>query len=222
MGIEIVFIILVYFFSIVVHEVAHGAAAYALGDPTAKDAGRLTLNPLPHIDPVGTIILPLMAAILHTPLFGWARPVPYNPAYFKNIRAGTFFVAIAGVAMNLALAVGFGMLLRLGISVYGLGAGGSIQNIFAIFSLITIANLVLGIFNLFPIPPLDGSKVLSAVFAHRWGAFMLYLESYGFLILLLLIFLVPGFSRFLSFLVASAFSLIVGTPYGAVTGSLTF
>src|SRR3989344_3053857 len=104
---DIGFVILIYFFSVVVHEVAHGAVAYMLGDPTAKDAGRLTLNPLPHIDPVGTVMIPLLAVFLGAPLIGWARPVPYNPMYFKNVRRGTFLVAGAGGCFQLLVAIFF-------------------------------------------------------------------------------------------------------------------
>ncbi|HLD34281.1 MAG TPA: site-2 protease family protein, partial [Patescibacteria group bacterium] len=100
-----------------IHEVAHGAAAYMLGDPTAKNAGRLTLNPLPHIDPFGTVLLPLVMALpaffgARPLIFGWARPVPFNPMFFKNIRRGTFLVSIAGVSANLSLAIIFSVFLR--------------------------------------------------------------------------------------------------------------
>ena len=211
MPIDIIFIILIYFFSIVMHEVAHGFAAYALGDPTAKDAGRLTLNPLPHIDPFGTVILPLLMALpavlgAQPLIFGWARPVPFNPIYFRNIRRGTFFVAIAGVAANFVIAVVFALFLRLLPGLSNTFGGEAIKNLATIFSTIISANLVLGIFNCFPIPPLDGSKVLFSLLPERLLRLQMILERYGIFLLLAIIFLLPGL---LGVLVNLAFRLLV-------------
>ncbi|MBI2054811.1 MAG: site-2 protease family protein [Candidatus Sungbacteria bacterium] len=211
MAIDIIFIILVYFFSIVMHEVSHGFVAYALGDPTAKDAGRLTLNPLAHIDPFGTVILPLLMALpaflgARPLIFGWAKPVPFNPMYFKNIRKGTFLVAIAGVGANFLIAVIFALILRAlpGFS-ESLGSQ-TANNLATIFSTIIIANLVLGIFNCFPIPPLDGSKVLFSVLPESFVKLQIALERYGIFLLLAIIFLLP---EILGFLVTGAFNLLV-------------
>ncbi len=211
---EIVFIIIIYFFSIVIHEVAHGAVAYLLGDPTAKNAGRLTLNPLPHIDPFGTVLLPLVMALpaffgARPLIFGWAKPVPFNPMFFKNIRRGTFLVAIAGVSANLSLAVIFAVFLRLlDPLLSGYLSAVALESLSTVFSTVVIANLVLGIFNLFPIPPLDGSKVLFSLLPERFIGLQMMLEQYGLFLLIGLIVFLPGL---LGSLVFFAFRLLVGT-----------
>ncbi|KKW31082.1 MAG: Peptidase M50 [Parcubacteria group bacterium GW2011_GWC2_52_8c] len=210
---EIVFIVIIYFFSIVIHEVAHGAAAYMLGDPTAKNAGRLTLNPLPHIDPFGTVLLPLVMALpaffgARPLIFGWARPVPFNPMFFKNIRRGTFLVSIAGVSANLSLAIIFSVFLRfLDPLLSGYLSAVMIQSLATVFSTVVIANLVLGIFNLFPIPPLDGSRVLFSLLPDRFTKLQMMLEQYGLFLLIALIVFLP---ELLSSLVFFAFRLLVG------------
>jgi Zn-dependent protease len=132
--------------------VAHGYAADALGDPTARLSGRLTLNPLPHIDPLGSIILPAILALSGSSiLFGWAKPVPYNPYNLRNGRFGELLVAAAGPGTNIFIAVVFGLILRFG-NVSG--------PFFEFASIVILINLMLAFFNLIPIPPLDGSKIL--------------------------------------------------------------
>ena len=144
--------------SVVVHEVAHGYTAYLLGDNTAKDSGRLTLNPLKHLDPFGSVILPLLLVFMNAGfVIGWARPVPYNPANLRDEKKGTFLVAIAGILMNILLAVFFGLLIRVAPSILGIPLD---NPFYKIASIIVILNLVLALFNLIPIPPLDGSKIL--------------------------------------------------------------
>ena len=149
------FIAAIIIFSVIVHEVMHGAVADMLGDPTARYAGRLTLNPIPHIDFIGSIVLPLLCAI--TPggfFFGWAKPVPYNPYNFQRLRIwGEALVAAGGPLSNLALALIFGVLIRLQI----------VPNLHSFFFLIVAINCSLAILNLLPIPPLDGSKILSSI-----------------------------------------------------------
>jgi len=142
-------------FSIILHEVAHGYAANSLGDPTARLAGRLTLNPIPHIDMMGSIILPALLTLTGSPiLFGWAKPVPYNPYNLKNHRWGEALVAIAGSATNILIAIIFGLIVRFG-SVAGFSASAV-----SLAATIAFINLFLGIFNLIPFPPLDGFTVL--------------------------------------------------------------
>jgi Zn-dependent protease len=151
----IILSVIVLVFSVVLHEVAHGVMAYNLGDNTAKYAGRLTLNPIAHIDLYGSIIIPFVLAITHSPIMlGWAKPVPYNPNNIKN-PYGDSLVAAAGPAANLLLAVVFGMIIRM-----GFGAGD--EAVMQLLLIIVYTNMTLCLFNLIPIPPLDGSKVFSA------------------------------------------------------------
>lgn len=177
------------------HEVAHGYAAYKLGDPTAKRAGRLSLNPLKHIDPFGTVILPLMLMVLHMPIFGYAKPVPYNPSYFKDPRKGDAITGFAGPAANLVMAVLAALLAHV---VFGLAphilqsqAGYFLMLLLATF---TLVNLYLMFFNLIPIPPLDGSKVLFALLPEGAYYTLMRYERYGMALLLLLVWFDVGSS----------------------------
>ncbi len=175
---EFAILLCILFFSIILHEVSHGYAAWLLGDPTAKDAGRLTLNPLKHIDPVGTILLPGILLFLHAKfLFGWARPVPYNPAYFRRRRLGTFAVAVAGPAVNIVLATACSAALR----VYGAETALSPYLVYG-----AAVNLLLALFNLLPIPPLDGSKALAMLLPARVRSLYLSMGRWGIVILLVL------------------------------------
>ncbi|WP_457599746.1 site-2 protease family protein [Hydrogenivirga sp.] len=179
--------------AVILHEVAHGWVAYRMGDPTAKLAGRLTLNPIPHIDPVGTIILPAMFIILNSPvIFGWAKPVPINPMNFRDLRMGTFLTSIAGVVMNLSLAVGFGVAYRLlyslSDSVDSFVAQSVIYPLLIFSAKSVLINLILALFNIIPIPPLDGSKALMSFLSFKyWELFYRY-EIYGFFVITLLLF----------------------------------
>jgi Zn-dependent protease len=156
-----IFTVLVLIFSVIIHEVAHGYAANSLGDPTAKLAKRLTLNPLRHIDPIGSILVPGLLVLTNSSfLFGWAKPVPYNPYNLRNQRWGEAFVAIAGIATNLALAITFGLVAR-----YAYGTGALAFGDLA--SIVTLVNLFLGFFNLIPIPPLDGYTFLRSILPTR-------------------------------------------------------
>ncbi|HWH16213.1 MAG TPA: site-2 protease family protein [Candidatus Paceibacterota bacterium] len=158
-----IFSIVILIFSVIIHEVAHGYAANALGDQTAKRAGRLTLNPIPHIDLVGSIIVPATLVLLQAGImFGWAKPVPYNPYNLKNQRWGEAIVAGAGVATNLLIAVLFAFIAR-----YAFGAGEVALG--EIAAIVCLMNLFLGIFNLIPIPPLDGFGVLRGILPFKWG-----------------------------------------------------
>ena len=179
--------------AIVLHEMAHGYAALWCGDDTAKRAGRLTLNPAAHIDLFGTILLPIMLLLGSGGrfAFGYAKPVPINPYNFKNQREGMMLTGIAGPAANLVLAIIAGLLIRLLTLVPWMmsGVGSIIMLALAFFCQI---NLVLIFFNLIPIPPLDGSRVLQRFLPHRWRAQYHRLERYGFFIIIGLLFL-PSF-----------------------------
>jgi len=177
---DYLFLIIILLFSVVIHEVAHGSIANLLGDPTAKLAGRLTLNPIKHLDLFGSFFLPLFLIILRSPvLFGWAKPVPINPYNFRNPKRDEAKVAIAGPATNILVALVFGMIIRF------LPLPNSL---FAIFSIIVILNLILAIFNLVPIPPQDGSHILFTFLPERFSGLKLFLHQFGIFILLFFIF----------------------------------
>jgi Zn-dependent protease len=179
--------------AVILHEVAHGWMAYRMGDPTAKMAGRLTLNPVPHIDPFGTLVLPGLFILLGSPIiFGWAKPVPINPNNFRDLRLGTFLVSIAGVAMNIMLAFFFGAVFRVLSGLLGVLDPFLVKSV--LFPLLlfsqkaVLINLILALFNMIPIPPLDGSRALMSFLSFRyWEMFYRY-EIYGFFVITLLLF----------------------------------
>lgn len=172
--------IIILILSVIIHEVSHGYMADRLGDPTARLQGRLTLNPLKHIDPVGSIIVPLITSLAGF-TFGWAKPVPYNPYNLKNKRTGEFLIAAAGPLSNLALALIFGFFIRF-------IQQGTMTPFIEIASYIVIINIVLAVFNLIPIPPLDGSKLLFAFLPQQYGRFRMLLETYAPILIIVVIF----------------------------------
>lgn len=197
----VIFQILVVLFSIVIHEVSHGLMALSLGDQTAKNAGRLTLNPLPHLDLFGSIILPFLTFSLGGFVFGYAKPVPYNPLYLQDQRFGPAKVGFAGPASNIAIALVFGLILRF------LPTFLQTTVLPELFSFIVLINLVLAIFNLLPVPPLDGHWLLLSVISEKFYGFKLFYLRYGLILfLLVLFFILPLIFP----LVFKLFRLIVG------------
>jgi len=200
MTFTLIFQLIVLIFSIMIHEIAHGAMALRLGDDTAQRLGRLTLNPLKHIDPVGSIVLPLILLIFRSPfLIGWAKPVPYNPNRLRDPRTGAALIALAGPASNIVIAIFFGLLLRLSI----LPEAAAIL----MFSIVYI-NLLLAIFNMIPIPPLDGSKLLFYFLPQNYQL-QATLETYG--PILLLVFIFSDAFQFIVPIIQFLFQIIVGS-----------
>jgi len=191
-----VFYIAILIMSIVIHEVSHGFVAEYFGDNTARNAGRLTLNPLKHIDLFGSIFLPVILVLSHSPfLFGWAKPVPYNPNNLRNRKWGTIAVASAGVLANFSIAIIFGIIIRL------TSNSALPDNFYFITSIIVVINLALGIFNLVPIPPLDGSKILFSFLPESAFSFILAYEQYALILLLVfIVFLSPYLTPLLAYL----------------------
>ncbi|MEK7063673.1 MAG: site-2 protease family protein [Patescibacteria group bacterium] len=209
----IIITVVIVIFSIILHEVAHGVVANWLGDPTAKYAGRLTLNPLPHIDPIGSLLLPGLAVITQSPfLLGWAKPVPINP---YNIRApwglpaqaGEALVAFAGPGTNILIAIIAALLLRI--------PALQTPEVMGIVVMVVIANLSLAILNLIPIPPLDGSKIVAAVLPYQLERQYRQLEAWTYALgpfglLIVLIVIVNLLSGPMSALISYFFRLLTG------------
>ena len=187
-SIAIIVQIFIILYSIILHEVAHGAVAERLGDDTAKHAGRLTLNPIPHIDPIGTILLPLITFFGAGAILGWARPVPYNHIALRG-RYGELKVALAGPLTNFMIAFFFATLIR-----FDSAEVLEFSNfILGLFTYGVLLNVWLALFNLIPIPPLDGSKVLFLLIDKRNYALRAFLEQYGLILLIAFLFFGPAF-----------------------------
>ena len=200
---EILFSIIVIIFSIIIHEISHGWAAYALGDPTAKLAGRLTLNPLSHLDPIGSFIVPFLTySMLGGLIFGWAKPVPYNPYNLRAGKWGPALVAIAGPVSNLFLAAIFSLIIRL---TMGVAPVAFIQ----LSIMIVLINLGLALFNLIPVPPLDGSKILFALIPYRYRQIEEILTRYQLLWIIVVIYAI---APLLGPLIGFLFSFLTGFP----------
>ncbi len=201
MQIDLIFSIIILIFSVIIHEVSHGYAAYYQGDNTAKFAGRLNLNPLNHLEWFGSFILPVMSYFLGGFIIGWAKPVPFNPYNLRNQRWGEAIVAVAGPLSNIVLALFFGLLLRFGVlQQFG---GGFVY----IATIIVFINLVLATFNLVPIPPLDGSKILFSVLPYHLQNIRNFLERNSIFIIIFFIFFLW---QFIIPLVGWEFHLITG------------
>lgn len=185
MQVETLFFLVILIFSIIIHEIAHGYMAEWFGDPTARLAGRLTLNPVPHIDPLGSIILPALMLFGSGGAFafGWAKPVPYNPYNLRNFKWGTILVGLAGVLANLLVATIFGLMIRFHTEL-GIDSGPFSQ----MLGTIVFLNIVLAVFNMIPFPPLDGAKVLFAFLPPRFQHIHDYLEHNWLLFIVFIIF----------------------------------
>ncbi len=223
---EVIFIIAILIFSIVIHEVAHGSMANSLGDPTARYAGRLTLNPIKHLDPMGSLFVPFLLIVMRAPfVIGWAKPVPVNPYNFTDQRYGQLKVSLAGPLSNLSLALIFGIasrLIPLEAGVREAIAGGFLAvgdgmmmagfwgQVFYLFLFIIFINTLLGIFNLIPVPPLDGSHVLFTFFPsleHKMRELHARTGPVGIIALILVFFML---FPFIFQLVFSVFRLMAG------------
>ncbi len=203
---EIFFQLVAFLFAISFHEAAHAWTAARCGDPTAKMLGRITLNPLRHIDPFGTLLLPLIGMLSGIGFIGWARPTPVDPRNFKRPVADDVLVSLAGPASNILLLLVFGMLLKIYLAVRGMGAllGQNPEPLAVLLFVSVEINVILAIFNLIPVPPLDGSHVLRHML--RGSALDTYdkVGSYG----LMLLFIANWYFNFLGFLFRPAYALV--------------
>jgi Zn-dependent protease len=202
---QAIFQILILIMSVVIHEVSHGYAALMYGDHTAEYEGRLTLNPIKHLDPFGSIVLPILLYISTSGgfVFGWAKPVPYNPHNLKSGRWPEAFVALAGPLSNLLIALVFGLFIRFS----HVGVAGLNNGFYYILSLIVFINLTLAIFNLIPLPPLDGSKLLFAIFPQKLYEMRRLFERYGMLFTIVFVFFIW---QYVAPVVGILFSYITG------------
>lgn len=205
-----IFSLIALLFSVMIHELAHGYVAYSLGDPTPKYAGRLTLNPLKHLDPFGSVILPLLFLLMsflpggQPFIFGWAKPVPVNPYNFKDQKWGSLKVAASGPLSNFGLALVFGLFIRF-------FNAPSLAPLIQLMGIVVFLNILLGLFNLIPIPPLDGSWILFRFLPVSAEKARIFLQQYGLFILIFLLF--SGFFSVLYFGIDLLFYLITGIPF---------
>ena len=188
--------------SVVIHEVAHGYAALALGDTTAKYQGRLTLNPIAHLDLVGSLLVPLMGYFVGGFIIGWAKPVPFNPYNLRSAKWGEAIVAVAGPLSNIFIAIIFGVIIRISMQNGMMG-----EAFLGLTGFVVLINITLAFFNLVPIPPLDGSKILFALLPLRWQGLRFTFERHGFLFVLVFVFFIW---QFVYPVIGSIFQLITG------------
>ncbi len=204
-GINPIFYIITLIMSVVIHEIAHGYAALRYGDHTAEYQGRLTLNPLKHLDLYGSIVLPLLLVLSHAPfMIGWAKPVPYNPNNFRpeDRRIGSIWVASAGILANLAIAIFMSIFIRLAVALPAIP-----DSVIPLAGVVVMVNIVLAFFNLVPIPPLDGSKILFGILGYKSIPIERFMEKYSFVFILIFIFFLW---RFIVPVVYSLFTIFTG------------
>ena len=204
---QIIPVIAILIISVIIHEMAHGYAALAQGDPTAKLAGRLTLNPLAHLDPFGSVLVPLALFALGGVIFGWAKPVPFNPYNLRNQKWGPAIVAIAGPISNFLIALIFAFILRFTALATLISPAA-----FQLLLLVVLLNLTLAIFNLIPIAPLDGSKILFALIPYRYRHLEQWLERNQLILFIILIVLIAN-TNLLDKVVFGLFGLLTGASF---------
>src|SRR3989344_2268312 len=202
---DFIFIIIILIMSVVIHEVSHGYAALALGDPTAKYQGRLTLNPISHLDPIGSFFVPLIGYFAGGFIVGWAKPVPFNPYNLRNQRWGEALVAVAGPISNIALAILFGLTIRFLPEYINIS-----QSFLNLASSVVLINIILAIFNLIPIPPLDGSKILFAFLPYKWQTLRQSFERFGLILVFIFILFI---CQIMSHIIGFIFTLLTGIAF---------
>lgn len=204
---EYIFFFVILIFSIIIHEVSHGFVADKLGDPTARLKGRLTLNPKSHIDLFGSIILPLILIISHSPiLFGWAKPVPFDPFNLKNPRKDSALISLAGPSANFIIAILFSIIARILVLINFSG----FEFFYSLSVSTVLLNVVLGVFNLIPIHPLDGFKVVGGLLSEKQANEWYQLERFGIIFLLAFLFLPVGGSNMLNLVLGPVIKFIIG------------
>ncbi|UCD31831.1 MAG: site-2 protease family protein [Desulfobacterales bacterium] len=211
---QIVVMIIPLLFGVTIHEVAHGYVAYKMGDNTAMQAGRLSLNPLKHLDPVGSLILPLILKLTGSPvIFGYAKPVPVNATNFNNYRKGMIYVSSAGVVANFILAVLSGILFQLLAHFQWVWQGSILRpfvmDLYYMLGYSVVINSVLAVFNMIPIPPLDGSKLLAMLLPANLRLQYARMERYGIIIIIFLL-LTNSLSKVISFFIEPMFNILLG------------
>jgi len=201
--------VIVLIFLIIIHEVSHGLMAYRLGDNTAKEAGRLTLNPAKHLEFFGSFLVPFLFIITGSSfILGWAKPVPFNPYNLKDPKRDGALIALAGPVSNFLIAIIFGLIVRLMVAFAPIAASPVLYNIYGLFNIVIFVSVLLAFFNLIPIPPFDGSRIVLAFLRGEAERFWLKMERYGILLIIILLF--GGGLRLLYPLVVSVYRLIAG------------
>jgi Zn-dependent protease len=200
--------------AVILHEISHGVVALFFGDDTARRAGRLTLNPVPHIDPFGSIILPLLGALSHIPVIAWAKPVPVNPARLRDQRRDMLLVSLAGPFTNFALAVGSAIFARAMFQRWDAPLIVTVPDDLPIVVLLpllfAVVNMFLGVFNLLPIPPLDGASIIERFLPENWLPGWYRFRQYGILILFLIVFVTDIPTRVISPFVNNIYEFVLG------------